>query len=293
MSLTLQAVRRSATTIALLACAFTLGIAACFAQDLGELARKERERQKNQPATHVYTNEDLQKPQILAPEDRARIEASRQNPPPPSGKKDEHAVNAAAPEEIPLGDVARHYRMLRQLNEIEQADKTDVLPVRKPVRARPSVTRPSVIAIPPPPKQEPRPRSRTEKPHFAEAAVENKIRVGAGDSLWKLAKQHLGDGAQWTRLAAANPQLKDPNLIRRGDWLNLPQEKTQASAGKIRIQKGDSLWKLAQANFGHGLAWNCIAQANPDLLNANLILAGQVLILPAHCDSTGNSARLR
>src|SRR5579862_5797057 len=45
-------------------------------QSLGDLARQERERKMNQPhvATHVYDNDDLAKPQILTPEDQARVQ---------------------------------------------------------------------------------------------------------------------------------------------------------------------------------------------------------------------------
>src|SRR5579862_1081205 len=53
---------------------------ASFAQDLGEIARQERERKKEQPdrAAYVYTNDDLQRAHILVPEDKARALAARE-----------------------------------------------------------------------------------------------------------------------------------------------------------------------------------------------------------------------
>ena len=54
--------------------------AASFAQDLGEIARQERARKKEQPdrAAYVYTNDDLHREHILVPEDRARVLAARE-----------------------------------------------------------------------------------------------------------------------------------------------------------------------------------------------------------------------
>ncbi len=48
-------------------------------QDLGEIARQERAKKQNNPApspTHVYTNEDMQRQQILTPEDQSRFSAT-------------------------------------------------------------------------------------------------------------------------------------------------------------------------------------------------------------------------
>lgn len=290
--------RRLSIPIAVFICLFVLSVATSFAQDLANVARKEREHQKNipHPAKHVYTNEDLAKPQILAPEDRDTFEANRQDPSQtPDFKSSITTINPGTENEIPLGDIARHYRMLRRLQEIQQADKTDVLPDRKRVFASPTVTRPSFIVIPKPPKEIPLPLHPPKEPDFTTLAVENMVRVREGDSLWKLAKRHLGGGMQWTQLLAANPQLKDPNLIHTGDWIQLPQSKSTPSTNhsQVRVQKGDSLWKLAQTNLGSGLAWSCIAQANPEISNANLIYSGQLLTLPAHCTSAQPTARLR
>src|SRR5579862_6404378 len=54
-----------------------------YSQSLGDLARQERERKTNEPkrATHVYTNEDLAKPQILVPEDQARVQPGEKTKP--------------------------------------------------------------------------------------------------------------------------------------------------------------------------------------------------------------------
>src|SRR5262249_33380994 len=48
------------------------------------------------------------------------------------------------------------------------------------------------------------------------------ISVKSGDSLWKLARTHLGSGSQWLCLAQANPQLLHADHIYVGQTLSLP-----------------------------------------------------------------------
>lgn len=50
----------------------------------------------------------------------------------------------------------------------------------------------------------------------------NAYAVRTGDSLWRLAAAHFGNGAAWTRLAEANPQLRDVNRIQIGQVITLP-----------------------------------------------------------------------
>jgi nucleoid-associated protein YgaU len=49
------------------------------------------------------------------------------------------------------------------------------------------------------------------------------VKVRKGDSLWKIARKHYGDGKKWTRILKANrKRLVDPDLIRPGRRLYLP-----------------------------------------------------------------------
>ena len=49
--------------------------------------------------------------------------------------------------------------------------------------------------------------------------------VEKGDSLWKIAKEHLGSGFKWKEIYEANKdQIKDPNLIFVGQKLEIPGE---------------------------------------------------------------------
>lgn len=46
--------------------------------------------------------------------------------------------------------------------------------------------------------------------------------VQKGDSLWKIAKQHYGNGAEYTKIVSANPSITNPNLIYPGQVLKIP-----------------------------------------------------------------------
>lgn len=55
------------------------------------------------------------------------------------------------------------------------------------------------------------------------AVTENKTHtVQSGDTLWGIAKIYYGNGAQYTKIAAANPTIQNPNLIYPGQVLTIP-----------------------------------------------------------------------
>jgi len=110
------------------------------------------------------------------------------------------------------------------------------------------------------------------------------VTVKAGDSLWKLAQRNLGHGARWSELLPLNPGIRDPDHIQAGSRIYLPPAVSPGRpATKFTVQNGDTLSKIAQTQFGHASLWSCIARANPNLRDANLIHEGQVLLLPAGC----------
>jgi nucleoid-associated protein YgaU len=294
---------------------FVLCVQSVFGQDLGEIARRERAKNKQAPATHVYTNDDLKRSEILLPEDRARIEADRKTPnlnAPESAAAPFPQLQNAKPAEIPLGDVARYYREIYRLQGEQWKARRNILP-GAPALAMPKLSTPDMILSPRRERglRDPFSRARRESPatprsvlpRHAPVARETpraaeSIQVRRGDSLWKLAARYLGDGAKWHAILAVNPQLSDPNRIRIGERLALPQEvqtPTQ-SASTLRVVRGDSMWKLAQNHLGSGLAWSCIALANPQIEDADRIYPGQTLTMPASCgpvapDATLQSAR--
>jgi len=131
-----------------------------------------------------------------------------------------------------------------------------------------------------------------KRPLHTVIATQKTVSVQRGDSLWKLAQQNLGRGNRWPELMASNPWIADPNQIRAGAQLNLPvaafpvvnrSTKTNAAA-TIKVRKGDTLWTLAKTKLGRSLAWPCLAQANPVILDANRIYENEELFIPVGCE---------
>jgi LysM repeat protein len=345
-----------------------------YAQNLGDLARQERERKTNDSAAkpHVYTNEDLAKAKILAPEDEKRLESKQVAQPVTQPSTDPSAqpapqfsmepmpqpltqpfaqpgpqfpaqalaqpamalpvnlaplaelpavaaqpvapvVNDAADQtyndSLPLGDIARRYRALKEEAQNSRARVNAPwqalnLPLPGTVKshsladyARPVINSPYPLgAIPnigtdaqPAPPLSFAPQVSVKTPNV-KVPVERitdsaRIQVRAGDTLWSLAKKYLGRGEEWVLLAMENA-LGDPNHIRTGMWLRLPQDILPSDANapkRVRVAPGDTLWKLSREYLGDGYAWQCMAHANPSIKNSDVILSGQMLTVPSDC----------
>jgi nucleoid-associated protein YgaU len=54
-----------------------------------------------------------------------------------------------------------------------------------------------------------------------------------------------------------------------------------AKLNVVTVRPGDSLWKLAQQNLGKGLRWRDLLAVNPGILDANHIVVGSQIYLPA------------
>jgi nucleoid-associated protein YgaU len=277
---------------------FFLSSASSFAQSLGEVARQERERRAIQSRRpRVYTNEDLARPRILDAEDRQAPEStpnSAQAAPTtsPAEQTTPRSPVLEWPKDIPLGDVARFYRKEREREAVATPEFAAAGPSTVHVDIEPWLF-PNPLASPLPTTLDSffPPREVGEPEWDAPQASAETVRVERGDTLWKIAERHLGSGSEWPKIAAANPSLENPNHIQAGQRLVLPAKqvapKQVPSTGtQIQVRAGDSLWKLAAAQFGRGHAWACLAAANPQIEDADRIYPGQVLVIPAAC-STG------
>ena len=261
----------------LLVCFFFAGAVSSYGQSLGELARRERGRkqQRVSPPSRIYTNEDLARRKILEPEERARFQAANpQSGASPEERSDEISPGSVWWADVPLGDVARYYRKADEQKSL-LADK----PAKDPVPISPRSNRQGLPVVP----------ARNQLPGSItpvmreETPLRDWVEVQRGDSLWKLAERYLGGGNQWRKIAAANPELSNSNLIHVGQRIRLPEPPSSVLANKVRVQKGDSLWKLAHAQLGDGHAWSCIAAVNPQIQDTDRIFPGQVLAIPAGC----------
>jgi nucleoid-associated protein YgaU len=161
---------RGAFNAGLLLLAFVISSAArCSAQDLAELARQELARKAAKPThpVHVYTNDDLVRAHILAPEDKAEFATSlpesesaigEQRPVEEESNPDlssvvtpgiTSGVESDTTAEVSLGEIARQYRkqkLSRQSMAATQPQdlRTPLAPVS--TTPRPSTQAPSIRA---------------------------------------------------------------------------------------------------------------------------------------------------
>lgn len=174
------------------------------------------------------------------------------------------------------------------------------LPITPPSFAIvPTPARPSMVS-PPPTMRGIAPSKRTmvspaapSRPPVAPASsglpgssANSRITVEPGVSLWSLSRHFLGAGSRWQEWLSANPGLADPRLIHPGTTLVVPRTAsgTPDDANlKVLVQQGDSLWKIAVNYYRNGAEWQCIAAANPSVLDSARIYPGQELVLPASC----------
>jgi len=218
--------------------------------------------------------------------------------PPASSVADVYLDPNVDPNTLPLGDIARHYRALKAAQQQAEAQTaaSEPLPTAPPL-ADPTFTEPParhVAPLPPlriattqispaPPVQRVLGSASREEENIAGSI---RFRVHAGDTLWSLARKYLGRGKDWLALAARNPQVGDPRRLHVGAWLRLPDDarvRDSGAAERVRVESGESLWKLSQLHFGSGGDWTCVAQANPVLRDANLIFPGQMITIPGTC----------
>ena len=125
------------------------------------------------------------------------------------------------------------------------------------------------------------------------SSLQKTVNVQRGDSLWKSAHQWLGQGSRWRELLAANRWIADPEMIREGAQLKLPNAShVEASPRstrsrkilRVKVQRGDTLWNLAKTTLGSSSYWPCLASANPGILDPNRIFENQILAVPSTCN---------
>ena len=269
-------------------------------ESLGEVARRYRrqklenaqagEAAKSQPASRFPM--DLSQPSFAAPVKPAaplvaptehprpsakplqKIAPSRRDPfsrqrfsPPLSSERAPLSPNLSAPAK-PAVSLAAPAPRVPAMPTVPPAAAPKLLLPGKPFPARPSLVPPDAPVAP----------SITHPSG-------SQIRIQRGDSLWKLARRHLGSGSRWNELLASNPNISDPLRLQPGAMLDVPASElcSRVQPPSITVRNGDSLWKIAASQLGSSAAWRCLAQATPQLRDANLLRPGQLLVLPASC----------
>jgi nucleoid-associated protein YgaU len=122
--------RLHAGAILFAACAIAAG-APVWAQDVAEVARQAqaRKHQQTKHKKHVYTEEDLKRARILTREDQELLAAKKRDTLVP-GAEATATLDAQTLEHLPLGDVARIYRAMKELNHSQTGELAEYhLPV--------------------------------------------------------------------------------------------------------------------------------------------------------------------
>lgn len=196
---------------------------------LGEIARQYSElrairQQESRPvrqishSSHVYTNEDMARPQILTPEDHAVFEAAQEKRRAPM-EQGPSMILGREPNlpSAPVGAVAKLYRQQKPVAEM-QKQRGAHFPSGTPLLAPPRLAG-GPTALPPgtglirQPIQSMRWDQLLGKPG---GSVGRLLTVKPGDSLWRLARQFLGRGQMWRALWKASPWIHDPNHLKVG-----------------------------------------------------------------------------
>lgn len=240
---------------------FCLSVATswCAAQSLGDLARQERERRAQQTRhMPVITNEDLQRDRILpaVPVAPAPVVSSVPAAPPAvvAPATNIPLWHVAEQPGFSLGDYARDLRVAKQQRQAEQNAKS--------VAPKPEVDRGASALV----------RSVTRAAHAD-------IHPVAPRAPAKLVVQRSAPAAVRARVVLPKSQaIRLPHRSHSRPQIRRTQE---PDPRVVVVERGDSLWRIAEDLFGDGRLWTALWHANPGVSNPNRIFVGQTLRVPA------------
>ncbi len=171
----------------------------------------------------------------------------------------------------------------------------------QPAHASPMAEAPRLVSLP---KAAPLPSveapSRTTTSESETPTVEYTVR--RGDSLWKIAEEHLGDGMRFREIVVLNEEVLHgrPNFIDPGLVLRLPSDADSAvdeteepwAEEKYVVEPGDTLWDIAEEKLGEGERYPEVFEASRDtvqsdgrhLTDPDLIRPGWELTVPGTVD---------
>jgi nucleoid-associated protein YgaU len=248
-----------------------------FAQSLGDIARQERERKKDMPATHVYTNDDLAKAHILVPEDEARVMARKTDTAPAAqpaqvaiAPAEQNSLSAAAQQSVPPAiSVSQDQVAVQTYSPATAASSEDVAAA---ISAAEAIADPGKLS---PPSAVTLPRAQ------------RKIRLSTVSLTAPAADLESSSSAR-TRLhvEVAQPLAVVKPIEAPKRKIAIPQTKrttvsNSESPNAVRVKRGDSLWKLAVEYFGNGQQWRAIAAMNPKISNPDRVRVGELVRLPS------------
>ena len=154
-----------------------------------------------------------------------------------------------------------------------EPESPDLPVIPEPESPTPSETQQPDSSIPSVPQQPtpPNTESPSETPPTSSESNHLIHQVISGDTLWGIAEKYLGSGFHYHEIMQLNGLTS--TLIYPGDQIKLPIQYQEYT-----VQKGDSLWKIAQEQLGSGTRYTEIMQLNH--LSSDVIYPGQIFKLP-------------
>lgn len=295
--------RLHAGAILFATCAFSAS-APVWAQDVAEAARQEQARKDKQAKKkHVYTEEDLKRARILTREDRELLDAKKREQVVPGTARPPADMDAQALGELPLGDVARMYRAMKELNLQGQSAEfhlpaTNAMASPKPglvvrdfVAPKPSLVQPKATKVPVAPvfrdnviafpKTElVAPQPPAVQPIVRPTAIQPKtvqppsLQPAAAKMSVAPVAANIVAGRPMREFVAPGPLPVQPIEVRQPV---APVFSNSTVAHSVIVKRGDSLWKLAQANLGDGNRWRELLAVNPGLVDPRHIVPGTAI----------------
>lgn len=126
----------------------------------------------------------------------------------------------------------------------------------------------------------------TRKPQAQARGVREYV-VEPGDELWGVAERELGSGPAWRSIVSCNAGLTADTSLVAGTTILLPENPPSVQSGTpveqhhITVQRGDTLWALAEQQLGDPHRWPELFAANRDMIaNPDEIDIGWQLAVP-------------
>jgi nucleoid-associated protein YgaU len=257
------------------------GVTQCSAQDVAEAARQERSQKesKQKKSKHVYTEQDLKRAQILTQEDRAQVEANKNQLAPQAAEKAQEAFDAQSlPADAPLGDIARRFRKQKESQKLQRSAEFHLPFADAPALASP---KPPVMPLRPPAPNPAPPRFAPYHPPVKRSPFERPKVFFSAPALVKPSRPPA------VRVPPAQPVAPAPVAP-----LVPMASSSSAKLGAVVVKPGDSLWKIAQQNLGKGLRWHDLLAVNPGIVDGNHIVAGSQIYLPAAVSPLRTAAKI-
>lgn len=259
--------------------------------DVAEAARKERARkaasQQQQAAPHVYTEEDLKRVKILTPEDQARVEARKKlDNATPRVENAETLPSDPAQKSESLGEIARRLRKERAAQEAAEAAEPKISPF--PYAMPNSSLATAMPEVLPPVVPDAAVRTKSQHLAIAQARAASHAnfaprRISPFQPRPLLSPSPAAHALPIIPEASAPVPVEFPAIANHTVVANPAVNPARPSVTvertgmlSVRVQRGDSWWKLAGRYLGRGAQWeelrslNHLSDEPPELLRQGI-----------------------